>query len=744
MHARTDWRGVREGCPRVARIRLLFHDFRLLLLVAAVSGSGLFIYNWIYVGLPQTRGDNKVLIACLEKARIAQPTDGLARNTEFERCRAPIEQSKGRFMLAGIGVLLAGAVGIYLLLPPLKLRRGRLEALSEEDAPEVLTALRELCREAGLESTPDFVWNPLNPAAYGLAFGRLGRHYVALSGGMVSRFHSDPDGFRSVALHELAHLRSADVDKTYFAVALWWAFIALGVVPLATTLFRQPSVAEAGSLGWLMGWRLIVLTVIVYLIRNAVLRSREAYADLRASTWDGPRSALPRVLAELRGRAGGRLSLIAKSFSTHPDPDARRALLGDTRSLFRIGVWEAFGTGLAAAVAFPNLVALQLMFLTGLTPNFFYLTTGQIASLAAAVVIGSLAAAVVGLGVWRAAFIELLGRTRSLQLGRLALALTAGLALGQWLSLTSGFEPTGQPSNPFILASAYLAWAAVLLLGLWLLLRWARSVGLAWLGVALARGLGRPSYVPALVTLAVLLSVWLGLLLYIREIGSGAALIGDTGVLPAFELGAGIAMQFAINPVSVLLLASLWAIPFASRLQASRRTAPGWVYLDLAGSQTESRTGVAAPLALQPAVLMALGSSALFFVMDLFIHAYLHQAVSEVQRSQLDYKIQLLAAQILLAALIQGYVGAGAAAQSGPLPVIRGLFAAFIAGALMTIALLAVNLVVGGTISVTLVLLTLGGIVNLGAALALPLGAMMLALRRSQGEATWLKPSIQT
>jgi len=141
---------------------------------------------------------------------------------------------------------------------------------------------------------------------------------------------------------------------------------------------------------------------------------------------------------------------------------------------------------------------------------------------------------------------------------------------------------------------------------------------------------------------------------------------------------------------------------------------------------------------------MALGSSALFFVMDLFIHAYLHHAVSEVQRSQLDYKIQLLAAQILLAALIQGYVGAGAAAQSGPLPVIRGLFAAFIAGALMTIALLAVNLVVGGTISVTLVLLTLGGIVNLGAALALPLGAMMLALRRSQGEATWLKPSIQT
>ena len=45
--------------------------------------------------------------------------------------------------------------------------------------------------------------------------------------------------------------------------------------------------------------RLAVLALLVYLTRNAVLRSREVYADLRASVPDGPAGALRRVLAGL-------------------------------------------------------------------------------------------------------------------------------------------------------------------------------------------------------------------------------------------------------------------------------------------------------------------------------------------------------------------------------------------------------------------------------------------------------------
>jgi hypothetical protein len=38
---------------------------------------------------------------------------------------------------------------------------------------------------------------------------------VALGGGLVTQFYSDRPRFRAVVLHELAHLRNADVDKIY-------------------------------------------------------------------------------------------------------------------------------------------------------------------------------------------------------------------------------------------------------------------------------------------------------------------------------------------------------------------------------------------------------------------------------------------------------------------------------------------------------------------------------------------------
>jgi Zn-dependent protease with chaperone function len=714
-------------------------DFRLLLLVAAIVGAGLFIYDWIYIGLPQTRGDIKVLTACSTSSQAAKPTDPFARNEAFERCRAPIERSTGVFMVGGIAVMLAGAAGIYLLLPLLKLRRGRLEALAEEDAPEVLTVLRELCREAELKAVPKFVWNPLNSTVCALAFGRLGRHYVALSGGMVSRLYSDPGAFKAILLHELAHLRNADVDKAYFAVALWWAFVALAAVPLAATIVTQPTIAAAGSVLSLVGWRLAALTAIVFLIRNAVLRAREAYADLRASSWDGPQSALPRVLTELRGGARGRLRLLVNSLSAHPDPEARRALIGDTRSLFRIGIWEAFGTGLAAALAFPTLVDLQLMFLTGYAPKAFYLTSGQIANLVAGLLVGSLSATIVGLGVWRGELVELLEQRRSLHLGRLALALTAGLVIGQWLALTSGFD-TGSRTS-IVVAGVYLAWVAILLLGCWLLLAWTRSVGQAWLGVALSRGIGRPSYLPALITLSALFSAWLGVLFFVRDVGSVATGVGDTGVLLALFLGAGVAFQFLVNPVSLLALASLWAIPFASWLQGRRRSALDWAYMDRSGPHPH---GEDIPLPLRPTAKMALAGAGVFLVLDALIHVFVRFALPAIQSDQTDFKLMYFVVQVLVAVLIQGCVGAGAATRPGPLPVIRGLFGAFITGTLMTVAILGINLIFGGTISFSFLLLTVGVVVNLGAALALPLTAVLLAFRRSKGEVPWLQPSIQS
>ena len=51
-------------------------------------------------------------------------------------------------------------------------------------------------------------------------FGHAGRSYLALNGGLVTRFYKDRELFRIIVLHELAHIRNADVSKTYFAVAI--------------------------------------------------------------------------------------------------------------------------------------------------------------------------------------------------------------------------------------------------------------------------------------------------------------------------------------------------------------------------------------------------------------------------------------------------------------------------------------------------------------------------------------------
>src|SRR5262249_56113988 len=88
-----------------------------------------------------------------------------------------------------------------------------------------------------------------NMACTGLAFGLPGRRFVAISGGLATKLWTDPGVFRAVVLHELAHLRNGDVDKTYATVAVWWSFVATALLPFAPILpFPHPSAAPRRGL----------------------------------------------------------------------------------------------------------------------------------------------------------------------------------------------------------------------------------------------------------------------------------------------------------------------------------------------------------------------------------------------------------------------------------------------------------------------------------------------------------------
>ena len=222
-------------------------------------------------------------LACASFIPTGEP--GLAQFTAgskaYSACVSDLYRYQLSWMLGGSAALLIAAGAIMLALPLWITRRRHLQPLTAEDAPAVLDAVAELAREQELDA-PRLLWNPVDPAPGGLAFGHPGRYSIALSGGLVVKQATDLPAFRAIVRHELAHIRNRDVGITYFTLAIWYAFLLVAVLPFAVTLLGDTGVAI-----WSVTWRLLALAALVYLTRNAVLRSREIYADLRASVPDG-------------------------------------------------------------------------------------------------------------------------------------------------------------------------------------------------------------------------------------------------------------------------------------------------------------------------------------------------------------------------------------------------------------------------------------------------------------------------
>lgn len=466
--------------------------FRFTLLVVAVFASTAFTWNLLYDTFNGARW-YKAYRSC--GADTPLPSDpGSAKNAVRDRaeCMAAVDQEIGYWIVAGMLLLLLVALAVYWLTPWWRVRRGQLEEPDSEDAADVLAELDRLRHVAGVGRVR-FLWQPLKAAPAAFAFGRPGDRKIALSGGLVVRFHRDRSAFRAVVLHELAHLRNRDVDQAYGAVAAWRAFSITSFLPfVAVELWHRDSLALRA------GWRFVVLALLVYLLRNAVLRSRELYADARVQSWD---QGVP-LFGVLGGMpAGG--SHVRRWLAMHPAPVLRQQALADPTPLFRLGFWEAFGIGLVATLAIPQirLVANQLVS-NFVSPNVFW----------SVLIVAFLAAAALVIGVWRMRFPDTLVVEQPVW--PIGVGFAIGSAIGPLLALTEG-------SGALRLSvTALLLWLLLSVVALGPLPSWIAEGALSWLARPTTGARRRIAYLVA-VTLTSLVLILLMSWLQFQNIGAG-------------------------------------------------------------------------------------------------------------------------------------------------------------------------------------------------------------------------------
>ena len=456
--------------------------FRFLLFIAAIIGVSLLAFDWLYSQFADLGAEAQGLYQCLlgMNAPVGQlPTDD--QQSTFLACMADVNEARRTAVVAGVVALLLGGVVAYGVAVAVLRRRYR--PLREADAPELWAQINALSGEAGMSSPPGLRWQPIDVRALGLAFGPPGRRELAFTGGLVPLAVRDPPAFRSIVLHELAHIRNRDVDLAYYAIGIWRALVVVAIIPFVVTLLDE-LVSDPGIVGS-FGWRLLALVPLVYLVRAGILRAREHDADVRASTHE---PEIRRVLAaaadrerptsSIAGSSGGRTGWLRalawrRHLAWHPTNSQRVAIVDDPAPLLRLGVLDALGVGIVGSLAYEEVATLVGYF--GLGP----FTTRGLAALA----FGPLVGLIVALGTWRQTFAFLATGRGPVRIVPLALALVGGLLIGQRLGLTTAISGDSVLLRPDV-APFHLGLTILVGLGAILFIGWLVATSRLWLPVA--------------------------------------------------------------------------------------------------------------------------------------------------------------------------------------------------------------------------------------------------------------------
>lgn len=220
-------------------------------------------------------------------------------------------------------------------------------------------------------SRPTLMYN-LESELSAFTFGTRKTQYIVLSAGLVvTEFYENNDDFKSVMLHESAHVSNKDVDKAYLAASVMSVLkkilpailaIVLGYqiyLMLGRSYYYESLAGYEGADLWRytlmtipvgqlislygpIGLFIIILCVILYALRNQVIQLREFYADARVLEWGRFSAKLERTLETSGSKHQSKFELLS---NFHPSISERVHILKDNSRLFVPSLWSAFSLG---------------------------------------------------------------------------------------------------------------------------------------------------------------------------------------------------------------------------------------------------------------------------------------------------------------------------------------------------------------------------------------------------------------
>ena len=647
--------------------------FRFLLFIAALVGVGLLLFDWIYGAFSDHAAEAGALLACTQLNAAPGEVPTGAQVDAFNACIATVDTPRREAVVLGMVLLLVGGLVAYAVA---MWRLGRRYApFTGEDAAPFQASIEALATELGVTRAPRLRWRPLDRRAVGLAFGPPGGRELAFAGGLIPLSIRDRPAFRSIVLHELAHLRNGDVDLSYYAIGIWRALLVVAVAPFLLTLLKILASDPATVASF--GWRFLVLLPLAYVIRSGILRAREHDADVRASTRE---PEIRRVLAAVREPP---LSPVRRLIAWHPPASRRVAVIDDPSPLLRLGPLDAFGVGMVGSLAFEQVS--QFIGYFGVDA----IAVRTLASLA----FGPLVGIIVALGTWRQTFAFLATGRGPVRIAGLGLSLVAGLLVGQRVSLSTAYSDDSVLLRPDP-APFHIVITILIAIGAVLFMAWLVATSRMWLPVATR--LRSPSWasVPVVVGAAVLLTIAIAvfeIVVSIREVvelllalpsdlyQSIVAVVPGAGPEWLWRLTMSPeARQVVDQPLIVVFFVVLVLVPWTATAFSAGiadRPVASWGSLDGAAPSIE-RPELRPRWAIGVGLLAGLGIAAAFVILNVALHARFDPATRDLDAFLYGYAFWLTCAT-LLGQLVAGGVAAAGAPRFGTL---HGALAGLVAG----------------------------------------------------------------